>query len=635
MKKKICNSFLLILAISNYTFAEHSNNLYGYLSDINLQDNYNIRREIRNNYIFSEPESKNTLSYKILYNNSKEKYKGPLSGNSKSNSIFLITSKQIINNGKLGFVLGSGEKKVDFFKNRKLKSQNTFIGGFYNYNFSKNLNIFTIGSFNHNHNSIKIGERKTTSPAMSLSVGSHLSYLFNDSEMFGKTYLTGGIDWSKIFQGTYNDTVMNCVGKTEYYDSIRSSIGIANDYHFSINNLNGKINTFASYEKEFGNIKNKKNLWYKGKRGKLESLNNEDIISFGINSSIRLTKNLKTGISYEKIFSKDYSNNLYSANFEYKMEEFFLSNINTFNFLNKEKRFRVSANTMLETENYEDNPAGTNGSTAFSPRLVLVVNDKKGPLSYQMDTFYKTEDWFGGSKDNEGKDTNRRINPQINIKPIKVNDKLSFRGYIGWRNQVRKQTIKGSPYRIEVNSYRIAPGLTYIINDKISFLGSTLVAMDEISDTRNNYYSNHNYWLENIYGFKFSLNKQWTLTTNFYRLDKKYIGTSTDNTRNDHCVNMQFRPVLRYDFPGGSYAQFAGRFAIKGGERIKNIYGYVGSENEETRYTALLGHKFNDYFTGYTEITMNSFKRTNEKTKEESRTSRLLFKVGAIYTFDI
>ncbi|MCJ8343802.1 MAG: autotransporter outer membrane beta-barrel domain-containing protein, partial [Cetobacterium sp.] len=634
MKKYILfKGILLSLIISTHTFSEYTNNIYGYLSDINLQDNYNIRKEIQNNYKFADTQLKNSISYKLFYNNYDEVYKGVLKGNSKGNSIFLTTSKQITNDGELGFILGSGEKKIDFSANRKIKSQNIFIGGFYNYNFSKKLNLLTMGSFNHSHNSIKIENRKkTTSPTMSLSLGSHLSYLLNDSNIFGKFYLTSGFDWSKIFQGTYNDTIMNNTGKTEYYDSVRPTIGFANDYHFSINNIYGKINIHGSYEKEFGNIKNKKNVWHKGKRGQLKTLVNENITTLGINSSINLTQNLKTTLSYNRIFSKDYSSNLYGGSFEYKIDKLSIPNLDTFNLLNKEKRFRVSANTMLETENYEDNPAGTSGSTAFSPRLVLVVNDKKGPLSYQMDTFYKTEDWFGGNKDNEGKDTNRRINPQINIKPIKINDKLSVRGYIGWRNQVRKQTIKGSPYRIEVNSYRIAPGITYIINDKISFLGSTLIAMDEISDTRKNYYSNHNYWMENIYGFKFSLNKQWTLTTNFYRLDKKYIGTSNDSIRNDHCANMQFRPVLRYNFSNGSYAQLAGRFAIKGGERIKNIYGYIGSENEETRYTALLGHKFNDYFTGYTEVTMNSFKRTNEKTKEESRTSRLLFKVGAIYT---
>ena len=154
--------------------------------------------------------------------------------------------------------------------------------------------------------------------------------------------------------------------------------------------------------------------------------------------------------------------------------------------------------------------------------------------------------------------------------------------------------------------------------------------MDELNNTQASVEYSHNYWMENIYGFRFNLNKNLILTTNIYRLDKKYIGTS-----NKSAANTQFRPVLRYNFIDGSYMQLQGRFALNNGERVKSRTGIVATNNEETRYTATIGHKFTDYFTAYAEVTMNSFKKTKNIDKTITRESRTLGKVGFIYNFDI
>ncbi|MGL6113887.1 MAG: autotransporter outer membrane beta-barrel domain-containing protein [Cetobacterium sp.] len=631
MKKNILlKTIFASLLISNSLFAtENLNNSLGYLTDINLEENYTIRKYIRNSLQTENVSQEKSIYNKLDYIHYNDKYEGHLNGKGKNNLYLATFGHKINENDNIGLVIGGGEHKINFNNPIKIKRQSLFVGGYYSHNFSKNLNIISILSYDYSHDSTKINSNSSTSPAMSLSIGSHLNYLLTNT--FGNLYLNGGIDWSKIFQGTYKNGTADTKKNTEYYDSLRPTVGLNNIHSFKINDKNLNLNFSANYEKELGNIKNKKILWDNGKRNHINTLNKDDLINLGANANLELTENFQVGINYNKLLSKDYKQDIYGINFLYAMEKPILSGYNGLNFLDKNKRFRVSTNIMLETEDYDDNSAGTAGSTAYSPRLILVVNDKKGNFSYQMDTFYKTEDWFGGQKNKEPKDTNRRINPQINWKGIQIGDNLKIHGYLGWRNQVRKQTdSKGNHFRAVTDSYRIAPGINYIFNKNITFAGSTLLAMDELNNTQASVEYSHNYWMENIYGFRFNLNKNLILTTNIYRLDKKYIGTS-----NKSAANTQFRPVLRYNFIDGSYMQLQGRFALNNGERVKSRTGIVATNNEETRYTATIGHKFTDYFTAYAEVTMNSFKKTKNIDKTITRESRTLGKVGFIYNFDI
>lgn len=624
-------SILLLCLLSVAAKAENLNSTYGYLSDMNLQDNYNIRRTIRSDIRNGMELELGEIGEHFYYLNSRENFKGELSGKSKNNMYIGSLDKQITKEGRLGFIFGGGESKVDFSNPVNIKRQNAVVGGYYNYKLTDRLSALSMITFDYSHNSVKIENRSSTSPTMSMTVGTNFNYILSDD--FMKVALNGGIDWSKVLQGTYNDSVANTNSNTEYYDSVRPNIGISATKDFVVANKKGKLGLDISYEKELGNIKNEKTIWAPvGKRNKIASMKHENMVNLGVNGNIDLTNSLNIGASYNKMISEDYDLDLYGVNFQYKLEKSILSDYNGLNFLDKDKRFRVTANVMLETEDYDDNSAGNAGTTSIQPRIILTINDKKSSFMYLMDAFYKTEEMFGSSKAGEGKDTNRRINPQINWKGMNVTENLRINGYVGWRNQVRKQTNSTDGYfRQDVNSYRMAPGLSYKINNELTFFGSTLLAKDEVADSRKGTDYQYSYWAENIYGLRYNLTKNWVVSSILYRLDKKYVKST-----NKKGENTQFRPVIRYNFAGGSYAQLQGRFSLDGGERVENRHGIVSQYNAETRYVATFGYKINDYFTTYSEVTMNSFKRYNKSNNTpDNRISRTMLKVGFIYGFDI
>ena len=632
MRKFYFTNFILLTLLVG-TISQGSENLgksIAHLPEVNLEENYNIRRFIRSSLEKDvDPSEKNRYFNSLDYLHLSENYKGDFGGSGDSNLYLATFEKRLKPNEKIAFFIGGGDNKIKFDQPIRINRDIFFAGGYHFYEFSNKIAVTSILSYNHSHDSIHIQNNSSTSPSMSLSFGSHLSYPIPNEYM--NLYLNGGIDWAKIYQGTYSNGAYSTKNNTEYYDSVRPTVGISGEKSFLLQDKKATLKLSTNYEKEIGNIRDKKVLWNNGVRTKVDTLDRDDIVNIGVNADINLTENLDIGASYNKLLSKDYDADLYGANFTYSLDKPMLEGFDYFNTLDKEKRFRVSSNFMLETEDYDDNTTGTAGSTSFSPRLILSVTDKKGDFVYLMDTFYKTEDWFGGRKEKEGKDTNRRINPQINWKGVQVTDNLKIHGYIGWRNQVRKQTdSKGTPWRNVTDSYRIAPAINYTINKNVAFLGSTLLAMDEISDSRDNYPFTHNYWAENIYGFRFILNKNWILTSNIYRLDKKYMG---NNNKTAHST--QFRPVVRYNFVDGSFLQLQGRFSLTNGERVENRQGIVAQYNEETRYTATVGYKVTDYFSTYAEVAMNSVKRTKDSDKSVSRINRILGKVGFIYILDI
>lgn len=677
----------------NDAMAQMSGGIHGYTVDIAAINSRTLVNTMKNRamsreYLTTRPV--NIWAQDVIYLDGNHRMDGLMSASYNENGILGVTEKQVYPNARLGFIYGgsNGKAKFDGGNSGDISTTNTYIGGYYNYDFNNNLSLNTNFAFVYGHNrvnrKVNIGnfseELKSHYPTYAMGVGTSAIYTVKD-DMKNKASFYAGIDVNRIMQGNINEKEEIKIGSN---DNLMVKNGGANEFsYYSITPSAGfmvqntgyvfdkkyLVGADLAWETELGNIKDGKRLKMQGiaDQYKVGTMERENIFSTSIFGQIDLTESLALNGRYSASISDNYNSDLVTLGMTYKMDTFadnfvvgpFLSGLENNKFTSD--RWSGTFAFMFENEDDSDrvyysqiDDSLSSGdyatSTKVKPKFTLSLRDKKSKWSYYFEGYYMANDFLKDTKAGEADQKATRIHGEA-----RWNDSYSKGRYgfnVGYRNEtsdkpVAYQYTEGERTTRGVHQLRLTPNFSYNLGSGFRLDMKTTGVFEYnytgVRDGQMDFLMENEHYL--VYtGFM----PRWQLRMGYYREDRWMDNDSnklgwdstlkavTEQVGPERYQANQLRPSATYYFGNGDSMTFALRVPLGNGAWYNELgTDKKASESYETRYTVNYNHVVVPGFNIFGELTFLDLKTKVTKENDRKVTRAYSFRptVGFSYSF--
>lgn len=677
----------------NDAMAQMSGGIHGYTVDIAAINSRTLVNTMKNRamsreYLTTRPV--NTWAQDVIYLDGNHRMDGLMSASYNENGILGVTEKQVYPNARLGFIYGgsNGKAKFNGGNSGDISTTNTYIGGYYNYDFNNNLSLNTNFAFVYGHNrvnrKVNIGnfseELKSHYPTYAMGVGTSAIYTVKD-DMKNKASFYAGIDVNRIMQGNINEKEEIKIGSNDNlmvkngganefsYYSITPSVGFMVQNTGYVFDKKYLVGADLAWETELGNIKDGKRLKMQGiaDQYKVGTMERENIFSTSIFGQIDLTESLALNGRYSASISDNYNSDLVTLGMTYKMDTFadnfvvgpFLSGLENNKFTSD--RWSGTFALMMESEDDSDrvyysqiDDSLSSGdyatSTKVKPKFTLSLRDKKSKWSYYFEGYYMANDFLKDTKAGEADQKATRIHGEA-----RWNDSYSKGRYgfnVGYRNEtsdkpVAYQYTEGERTTRGVHQLRLTPNFSYNLGSGFRLDMKTTGVFEYnytgVRDGQMDFLMENEHYL--VYtGFM----PRWQLRMGYYREDRWMDNDSnklgwdstlkavTEQVGPGRYQANQLRPSATYYFGNGDSMTFALRVPLGNGAWYNELgTDKKASESYETRYTVNYNHVVVPGFNIFGELTFLDLKTKVTKENDRKVTRAYSFRptVGFSYSF--
>lgn len=677
----------------NDAMAQMSGGIHGYTVDIAAINSRTLVNTMKNRamsreYLTTRPV--NTWAQDVIYLDGNHRMDGLMSASYNENGILGVTEKQVYPNTRLGFIYGgsNGKAKFNGGNSGDISTTNTYIGGYYNYDFNNNLSLNTNFAFVYGHNrvnrKVNIGnfseELKSHYPTYAMGVGTSAIYTVKD-DMKNKASFYAGIDVNRIMQGNINEKEEIKIGSNDNlmvkngganefsYYSITPSVGFMVQNTGYVFDKKYLVGADLAWETELGNIKDGKRLKMQGiaDQYKVGTMERENIFSTSIFGQIDLTESLALNGRYSASISDNYNSDLVTLGMTYKMDTFadnfvvgpFLSGLENNKFTSD--RWSGTFAFMFENEDDSDrvyysqiDDSLSSGdyatSTKVKPKFTLSLRDKKSKWSYYFEGYYMANDFLKDTKAGEADQKATRIHGEA-----RWNDSYSKGRYgfnVGYRNEtsdkpVAHQYTEGERTTRGVHQLRLTPNFSYNLGSGFRLDMKTTGVFEYnytgVRDGQMDFLMENEHYL--VYtGFM----PRWQLRMGYYREDRWMDNDSnklgwdstlkavTEQVGPGRYQANQLRPSATYYFGNGDSMTFALRVPLGNGAWYNELgTDKKASESYETRYTVNYNHVVVPGFNIFGELTFLDLKTKVTKENDRKVTRAYSFRptVGFSYSF--
>lgn len=677
----------------NDAMAQMSGGIHGYTVDIAAINSRTLVNTMKNRamsreYLTTRPV--NTWAQDVIYLDGNHRMDGLMSASYNENGILGVTEKQVYPNARLGFIYGgsNGKAKFNGGNSGDISTTNTYIGGYYNYDFNNNLSLNTNFAFVYGHNrvnrKVNIGnfseELKSHYPTYAMGVGTSAIYTVKD-DMKNKASFYAGIDVNRIMQGNINEKEEIKIGSNDNlmvkngganefsYYSITPSVGFMVQNTGYVFDKKYLVGADLAWETELGNIKDGKRLKMQGiaDQYKVGTMERENIFSTSIFGQIDLTESLALNGRYSASISDNYNSDLVTLVMTYKMDTFadnfvvgpFLSGLENNKFTSD--RWSGTFAFMFENEDDSDrvyysqiDDSLSSGdyatSTKVKPKFTLSLRDKKSKWSYYFEGYYMANDFLKDTKAGEADQKATRIHGEA-----RWNDSYSKGRYgfnVGYRNEtsdkpVAHQYTEGERTTRGVHQLRLTPNFSYNLGSGFRLDMKTTGVFEYnytgVRDGQMDFLMENEHYL--VYtGFV----PRWQLRMGYYREDRWMDNDSnklgwdstlkavTEQVGPGRYQANQLRPSATYYFGNGDSMTFALRVPLGNGAWYNELgTDKKASESYETRYTVNYNHVVVPGFNIFGELTFLDLKTKVTKENDRKVTRAYSFRptVGFSYSF--
>ena len=677
----------------NDAMAQMSGGIHGYTVDIAAINSRTLVNTMKNRamsreYLTTRPV--NTWVQDVIYLDGNHRMDGLMSASYNENGILGVTEKQVYPNARLGFIYGgsNGKAKFNGGNSGDISTTNTYIGGYYNYDFNNNLSLNTNFAFVYGHNrvnrKVNIGnfseELKSHYPTYAMGVGTSAIYTVKD-DMKNKASFYAGIDVNRIMQGNINEKEEIKIGSNDNlmvkngganefsYYSITPSVGFMVQNTGYVFDKKYLVGADLAWETELGNIKDGKRLKMQGiaDQYKVGTMERENIFSTSIFGQIDLTESLALNGRYSASISDNYNSDLVTLGMTYKMDTFadnfvvgpFLSGLENNKFTSD--RWSGTFAFMFENEDDSDrvyysqiDDSLSSGdyatSTKVKPKFTLSLRDKKSKWSYYFEGYYMANDFLKDTKAGEADQKATRIHGEA-----RWNDSYSKGRYgfnVGYRNEtsdkpVAHQYTEGERTTRGVHQLRLTPNFSYNLGSGFRLDMKTTGVFEYnytgVRDGQMDFLMENEHYL--VYtGFM----PRWQLRMGYYREDRWMDNDSnklgwdstlkavTEQVGPGRYQANQLRPSATYYFGNGDSMTFALRVPLGNGAWYNELgTDKKASESYETRYTVNYNHVVVPGFNIFGELTFLDLKTKVTKENDRKVTRAYSFRptVGFSYSF--
>lgn len=677
----------------NDAMAQMSGGIHGYTVDIAAINSRTLVNTMKNRamsreYLTTRPV--NTWAQDVIYLDGNHRMDGLMSASYNENGILGVTEKQVYPNARLGFIYGgsNGKAKFNGGNSGDISTTNTYIGGYYNYDFNNNLSLNTNFAFVYGHNrvnrKVNIGnfseELKSHYPTYAMGVGTSAIYTVKD-DMKNKASFYAGIDVNRIMQGNINEKEEIKIGSNDNlmvkngganefsYYSITPSVGFMVQNTGYVFDKKYLVGADLAWETELGNIKDGKRLKMQGiaDQYKVGTMERGNIFSTSIFGQIDLTESLALNGRYSASISDNYNSDLVTLGMTYKMDTFadnfvvgpFLSGLENNKFTSD--RWSGTFAFMFENEDDSDrvyysqiDDSLSSGdyatSTKVKPKFTLSLRDKKSKWSYYFEGYYMANDFLKDTKAGEADQKATRIHGEA-----RWNDSYSKGRYgfnVGYRNEtsdkpVAHQYTEGERTTRGVHQLRLTPNFSYNLGSGFRLDMKTTGVFEYnytgVRDGQMDFLMENEHYL--VYtGFM----PRWQLRMGYYREDRWMDNDSnklgwdstlkavTEQVGPGRYQANQLRPSATYYFGNGDSMTFALRVPLGNGAWYNELgTDKKASESYETRYTVNYNHVVVPGFNIFGELTFLDLKTKVTKENDRKVTRAYSFRptVGFSYSF--
>lgn len=677
----------------NDAMAQMSGGIHGYTVDIAAINSRTLVNTMKNRamsreYLTTRPV--NTWAQDVIYLDGNHRMDELMSASYNENGILGVTEKQVYPNARLGFIYGgsNGKAKFNGGNSGDISTTNTYIGGYYNYDFNNNLSLNTNFAFVYGHNrvnrKVNIGnfseELKSHYPTYAMGVGTSAIYTVKD-DMKNKASFYAGIDVNRIMQGNINEKEEIKIGSNDNlmvkngganefsYYSITPSVGFMVQNTGYVFDKKYLVGADLAWETELGNIKDGKRLKMQGiaDQYKVGTMERENIFSTSIFGQIDLTESLALNGRYTASISDNYNSDLVTLGMTYKMDTFadnfvvgpFLSGLENNKFTSD--RWSGTFAFMFENEDDSDrvyysqiDDSLSSGdyatSTKVKPKFTLSLRDKKSKWSYYFEGYYMANDFLKDTKAGEADQKATRIHGEA-----RWNDSYSKGRYgfnVGYRNEtsdkpVAYQYTEGERTTRGVHQLRLTPNFSYNLGSGFRLDMKTTGVFEYnytgVRDGQMDFLMENEHYL--VYtGFM----PRWQLRMGYYREDRWMDNDSnklgwdstlkavTEQVGPGRYQANQLRPSATYYFGNGDSMTFALRVPLGNGAWYNELgTDKKASESYETRYTVNYNHVVVPGFNIFGELTFLDLKTKVTKENDRKVTRAYSFRptVGFSYSF--
>lgn len=677
----------------NDAMAQMSGGIHGYTVDIAAINSRTLVNTMKNRamsreYLTTRPV--NTWAQDVIYLDGNHRMDGLMSASYNENGILGVTEKQVYPNARLGFIYGgsNGKAKFNGGNSGDISTTNTYIGGYYNYDFNNNLSLNTNFAFVYGHNrvnrKVNIGnfseELKSHYPTYAMGVGTSAIYTVKD-DMKNKASFYAGIDVNRIMQGNINEKEEIKIGSNDNlmvkngganefsYYSITPSVGFMVQNTGYVFDKKYLVGADLAWETELGNIKDGKRLKMQGiaDQYKVGTMERENIFSTSIFGQIDLTESLALNGRYSASISDNYNSDLVTLGMTYKMDTFadnfvvgpFLSGLENNKFTSD--RWSGTFAFMFENEDDSDrvyysqiDDSLSSGdyatSTKVKPKFTLSLRDKKSKWSYYFEGYYMANDFLKDTKAGEADQKATRIHGEA-----RWNDSYSKGRYgfnVGYRNEtsdkpVAYQYTEGERTTRGVHQLRLTPNFSYNLGSGFRLDMKTTGVFEYnytgVRDGQMDFLMENEHYL--VYtGFM----PRWQLRMGYYREDRWMDNDSnklgwdstlkavTEQVGPERYQANQLRPSATYYFGNRDSMTFALRVPLGNGAWYNELgTDKKASESYETRYTVNYNHVVVPGFNIFGELTFLDLKTKVTKENDRKVTRAYSFRptVGFSYSF--
>lgn len=677
----------------NDAMAQMSGGIHGYTVDIAAINSRTLVNTMKNRamsreYLTTRPV--NTWAQDVIYLDGNHRMDGLMSASYNENGILGVTEKQVYPNARLGFIYGgsNGKAKFNGGNSGDISTTNTYIGGYYNYDFNNNLSLNTNFAFVYGHNrvnrKVNIGnfseKLKSHYPTYAMGVGTSAIYTVKD-DMKNKASFYAGIDVNRIMQGNINEKEEIKIGSNDNlmvkngganefsYYSITPSVGFMVQNTGYVFDKKYLVGADLAWETELGNIKDGKRLKMQGiaDQYKVGTMERENIFSTSIFGQIDLTESLALNGRYSASISDNYNSDLVTLGMTYKMDTFadnfvvgpFLSGLENNKFTSD--RWSGTFAFMFENEDDSDrvyysqiDDSLSSGdyatSTKVKPKFTLSLRDKKSKWSYYFEGYYMANDFLKDTKAGEADQKATRIHGEA-----RWNDSYSKGRYgfnVGYRNEtsdkpVAHQYTEGERTTRGVHQLRLTPNFSYNLGSGFRLDMKTTGVFEYnytgVRDGQMDFLMENEHYL--VYtGFM----PRWQLRMGYYREDRWMDNDSnklgwdstlkavTEQVGPGRYQANQLRPSATYYFGNGDSMTFALRVPLGNGAWYNELgTDKKASESYETRYTVNYNHVVVPGFNIFGELTFLDLKTKVTKENDRKVTRAYSFRptVGFSYSF--
>ena len=677
----------------NDAMAQMSGGIHGYTVDIAAINSRTLVNTMKNRamsreYLTTRPV--NTWAQDVIYLDGNHRMDGLMSASYNENGILGVTEKQVYPNARLGFIYGgsNGKAKFNGGNSGDISTTNTYIGGYYNYDFNNNLSLNTNFAFVYGHNrvnrKVNIGnfseELKSHYPTYAMGVGTSAIYTVKD-DMKNKASFYAGIDVNRIMQGNINEKEEIKIGSNDNlmvkngganefsYYSITPSVGFMVQNTGYVFDKKYLVGADLAWETELGNIKDGKRLKMQGiaDQYKVGTMERENIFSTSIFGQIDLTESLALNGRYSASISDNYNSDLVTLGMTYKMDTFadnfvvgpFLSGLENNKFTSD--RWSGTFAFMFENEDDSDrvyysqiDDSLSSGdyatSTKVKPKFTLSLRDKKSKWSYYFEGYYMANDFLKDTKAGEADQKATRIHGEA-----RWNDSYSKGRYgfnVGYRNEtsdkpVAHQYTEGERTTRGVHQLRLTPNFSYNLGSGFRLdMKTTGVFEYNYTGVRD---GQMDFLMENEHYLVYTeFMPRWQLRMGYYREDRWMDNDSnklgwdstlkavTEQVGPGRYQANQLRPSATYYFGNGDSMTFALRVPLGNGAWYNELgTDKKASESYETRYTVNYNHVVVPGFNIFGELTFLDLKTKVTKENDRKVTRAYSFRptVGFSYSF--